>query len=138
MLKTIKLGLAERQIISLVLANGVKADIGTARIVRALRRDLRLREASRDVDEMNTEAMKAAKAGDESARLPTWDDLLDEEQAEYTADDTNLRSLQEWLTSFDFSRQRNEDGREKQIGVAPALLEAAANAADAIADALVT
>lgn len=136
MLKLIKLGLAEQQIISRVLNNGIKADIGTARIVRSIRRDLKLRDASRDVDEMTQAAIKAAKAGDQDARLPSWDDLLDEEQHEHTIDDTHLRSLQEWITTYDFAKQRGEDGKETTISVPPAMLEAAANTADAIADAL--
>jgi hypothetical protein len=136
MLKVIKLGLAERQIISAVLGRGGDGKIGTARIVRSLRHDLALREASRDIDEMIKAAQDAA-ATDRTVKVPDWDDILEDgTPVEYTVDDVNLIALRGWLDAVDWSKARGEGGKEVEMPVIPAMLEAVANTADAIADAL--
>ncbi len=136
-LKTIKLTLGERQMAVAVLSRVTKGDIGTGRIMRSIRNDLKLRDADRDVKEMLSQAELAAKT-DPKTRIPDWDDLMDEPSEEFTIDEQALRSLQEWAQGIDLSKARGENGQMQDISVLPAMLVAFATLADSIADALAT
>lgn len=134
-LKTIVLGLAERQIAQAVLADVPKVDIDTARMVRAVRERLDLRQATKAVEKM-TEENKA-----DGFAEPTWEDLLDlEDQKEYTSDELFLRWLQEKLQAKEWGKAKRmmQDGTVKQLEVPVAIAQmvAIANLADALADAL--
>ena len=130
---TIKLGLAERAITNTILAQNTAGDVTTARLVRTLRRGLELRTAETEVNEM----VEAARGG---GRAVTYDDLMavaaDDAPAGYDVSTEALRWLQDRLGKSAFGKGRDKDGNTIEVPIAADLLEAVANLADALGDAL--
>jgi len=134
---TIKLGLAERQVINIMLTNlpeEVKSNVDTARMVRAVYKALDLGGAARAVNALQEDARKLG------VELPGWDDILEKsEPVEYEIDSTVLSWLRDRLQQHDFSKMKVAgQGQARWIEVVVPIAQhvAIANLADAIAEAL--
>lgn len=132
MLKKVTLGFAERNFALMVVGRQKSVTIPVARIIRSLRKDLALRAVEKELQAETEEAQKTGTNG------PTWDELLDrEEQAGFTTEESNLRQLQEWLTKDPWEiKMADREGKEVLLPIAPGQIEALANLADAIQEAL--
>jgi hypothetical protein len=133
MLKVIKLGLAERQVVNLLLQRIVEAKVAQARQIREIRRDLKLREVDRYINEQIEEGQKLGVVWG-------WDDLLDEDnqngRAEYTIEEADLRFLQGLLSQTDWTRGKNQIGQDITVPISAGQMEAVANLDEAIGDAI--
>ena len=133
MLKVIKLGLAERQVVNLLLQRIVEAKVAQARQIREIRRDLKLREVDRYINEQIEEGQKLGVVWG-------WDDLLDEDnqngRAEYTIEEADLRFLQGLLSQTDWTRGKNQIGQDITVPISVGQMEAVANLDEAIGDAI--
>ncbi len=133
MLKTVKLSLVDRVVLNTLLTLNRDGSLVTARRVREIRRVCKLRDAAEAVEELREQA----KA--EGQPEPDWDTLAERgEVHDYALDDEYLNWLNERLNQHDWGKVQLQDGREIAVTVHPALLEAVADAADAVRDALVT
>ncbi len=134
--KTIRLSLAGRNVVAVLLASNTDGTVDTARTIRELRRGLKLREAADAIQKLEEEAQHKA---DETKRPFTglsWDALTDTEADSFTVDSGYLSWLQERLGKHDWGKVKDREGKEITVPVAPALLEAVADTVDAVAAAL--
>jgi len=164
MLKSVELNLADRQLVSRLVAGADKVDLAVARSIRDIRRRFELKEAQRLADRLNNdkeidklevicdelyhehidtrEDLNEMQKGWFKQQLDpwklaavTWDDLMETGGNTFTIDDTYLVYLRDQLETFNWSEVRTQEGQLVSIPVPPVLAEAIADLGDSLAGA---
>lgn len=129
------LGLAERNVAASILTSKKQGDLGTARMMRAVRKSLQLMDLADDIQKMVDDAKELG------TNPPDWDDLLRmNEEQEFEISKETAEWLRTELMNKDWSmfEVRGENNKVEKINapVPPGQMEAVANLADILESAL--